>query len=90
MTKMSETKAAAKNSRKSSGKRNKFVREVIHEVAGWSPYERRAMDLLKLDKRRTARCFLKKRLGTHKRAMRKLGRLEEVIQEENLHHGHHE
>lgn len=81
-------KAIAHKQRKSSGKRVKLVREVIHEVAGWAPYERRAMDLLKLDKRRTARCFLKKRLGTHSRAMHKLTHLENVIQEENL-HGHH-
>jgi len=71
---------------KQSGKRIKFVREVIHELAGWCPYERRAMDLLKLDRRRQARVFLKKRLGTHKRAMKKLGHLETVIQQENLAH----
>ena len=88
---MSSTeKAVATKQKKSSGKRTKVVREVIHEVCGWAPYERRAMDLLKLDKRRTARCFLKKRLGTHARAMQKLTHLENVIQEENLHHGHHE
>ena len=73
---------------RSSGKRIKFVREVVHELAGWSPYERRAMDLIKLEKRRTARAFLKKRLGTHKRAMHKLTHLEEVIQEENMQHHH--
>ena len=84
---MSGTEKAAV-AKRSSGKHNKLVREVIHELAGWAPYERRAMDLLKLDKRRTARCFLKKRLGTHARAMHKLTHLETVIQEENL-HAHH-
>ena len=68
----------------SSGKRVKFVREVIHELSGWAPYERRVMDLLRLDRRRNARTFLKKRLGTHKRAMKKLDKLSEVIQQENL------
>ncbi|KAH0788261.1 ribosomal protein L36e [Histomonas meleagridis] len=72
----------------SSGKRAKFVREVIHELAGWSPYERRAMDLIKLEKRKSARTFLKKRLGTHKRAMHKLVYLENIIQEENMQHHH--
>lgn len=69
-------------------KRVAFARQVVHELAGWAPYERRAMDLIKLERRRAARCFLKKRLGTHKRAMKKLSRLEEVIQEENLQHHH--
>ena len=77
-----------KNTKGSSGKRSKFVREVVHELAGWSPYERRAMDLIKLEKRRAARSFLKKRLGTHKRAMHKLSHLENIIQEENMQHHH--
>jgi len=76
--------AKTQKAKRSSGKRNKFVRDVIHEVAGWAPYERRAMDLLKLDKRRTARSLLKRRLGTHSRAMRKLGKLEDVVQREAL------
>ena len=66
--------------RRSSGKHNKLVREVVHELAGWAPYERRAMDIIKLGK---------KRLGTHSRAMHKLHHLEDVIQEENMHHAHH-
>ena len=83
-------KQVAKDTKKnrSSGKRSKFVREVVHELAGWSPYERRAMDLIKLEKRRAARSFLKKRLGTHKRAMHKLSHLENIIQEENMQHHH--
>ena len=72
------------------GKRMKFVREIVHEVAGLSPYERRAVDLLKLDKRRNARKFLKKRLGTHQRAMKKLIYLEQAIQAEAMQHQHHQ
>ena len=68
----------------------KFVREIVHEVAGLSPYERRAVDLLKLDKRRNARKFLKKRLGTHQRAMKKLIYLEQAIQAEAMQHQHHQ
>lgn len=78
-------KAVATKVKRSSGKRAKFVREIVHELAGWAPYERRAMDLIKLEKRRTARSFLKKRLGTHQRAMHKLIYLENVIQEEAMH-----
>lgn len=82
-------KAAAPKQHRSSGKHNKLVREVVHELAGWAPYERRAMDIIKLGKTKTARAFLKKRLGTHSRAMHKLHHLEDVIQEENMHHAHH-
>ena len=76
---------ASQEQKKQKGTRTKFVREIIHEVAGWSPYERRAMDLIKLERRRAARVYLKKRLGSHQRAMHKLTKLEEVIQEEPLH-----
>ncbi|OHS93918.1 ribosomal protein L36e [Tritrichomonas foetus] len=86
---MSSTeKAAATKTHKSSGKHNKFVREVVHELSGWAPYERRAMDIIKLGKNKLARSFLKKRLGTHSRAIRKLHHLEDVIQEENIQHHH--
>lgn len=74
----------ATQQKKQTGTRTKLVREIIHEVAGWQPYERRAMDLIKLDRRRAARVYLKKRLGNHHRAMQKLNTLENVIQEESL------
>ena len=86
------TSKMAKNQQRSgqhsSGKRVNFARQVIHELAGWQPYEKRAMDLIKLERRRAAKQFLKKRLGTHSRAVKKLARLEEVVQEENLQHHH--
>ena len=53
------------------GKLNKrvtFVREVIGEVAGLSPYEKRCIELLKLGKEKRCLKLLKAKLGTHKRA----------------------
>jgi hypothetical protein len=40
----------------------KLVREVIREVAGFAPYERRIMELLKLSDKRAKR-FAKRRVG---------------------------
>mmetsp|Transcript_25034 Transcript_25034/g.68756 ORF Transcript_25034/g.68756 Transcript_25034/m.68756 type:complete len:114 (+) Transcript_25034:71-412(+) len=56
------------------GKLNKrvaFVREIIREVAGYSPYEKRTMELLKVGKEKRALKVLKNKLGTHKRAKAK-------------------
>ncbi|KAJ7180154.1 ribosomal protein L36e [Mycena crocata] len=50
--------------------KTKFVRSVIREVAGFSAYERRVMELLRNSK-----------LGTLLRSKRKLEELQGVIQE---------
>merc|ERR1712046_257672 len=44
------------------GRRVKFVREVVREVAGYAPYEKRIMELLKVGKNRR---------GAHQRAKKK-------------------
>jgi len=49
------------------GKLNKrvaFVKEVIREVAGFSPYEKRTLELLKVGKEKRALKLLKAKLGT--------------------------
>uniref|UniRef100_A0A6S9SL99 60S ribosomal protein L36 n=1 Tax=Chrysotila carterae TaxID=13221 RepID=A0A6S9SL99_CHRCT len=56
------------------GKLNKrvaFVREIVREVAGYAPYEKRTMELLKVGKEKRALKVLKSKLGTHKRAKSK-------------------
>jgi large subunit ribosomal protein L36e len=62
-------------------KRTKFVREVIREVAGFAPYERRVMELVKNSRDKRARKLAKKRLGTFVRAKRKVEELTNVIAE---------
>ncbi|KAI8051587.1 ribosomal protein L36e [Syncephalis plumigaleata] len=63
------------------GPRTKFVRELIREVAGFAPYERRVMELLKNGKDKRARKLAKKRLGTFGRAKNKVEELTNAIAE---------
>lgn len=44
-------------------KQSKFVRDMIREVCGFAPYERRAMELLKVSKDKRALKFIKKRVS---------------------------
>ncbi|XP_055357772.1 60S ribosomal protein L36-like [Paramacrobiotus metropolitanus] len=49
----------------------KFVRDIVREVTGLAPYERRCIELLRVGRDKRALKFLKRRLGTHLRAKRK-------------------
>ncbi|KAL9712924.1 ribosomal protein L36 [Leucoagaricus gongylophorus] len=66
--------------------KTKFVRTVVREVVGYSPYERRALELLRNSRDKKARKLVKKRLGTLLRSKRKLEELTEVIQESRRAH----
>ncbi|KAH7920167.1 ribosomal protein L36e [Leucogyrophana mollusca] len=70
----------------SQSTKNKFVRSVVREVAGFSPYERRVMELLRNSKDKKARKLTKKRLGTLLRSKRKLEELGTIIQESRRAH----
>merc|ERR1712224_803114 len=61
--------------------RNKLVKEVIREVAGFAPYERRMIELLKIGSAATFKRALKlakHRLGTHKRGLKKRAEMTEA------------
>ena len=63
-------------------KRSAAVRDVIREVAGFSIYERRAMELIRSGvaiKDKKARKLCRKKLGTHRRAMHKFHELGDFL-----------
>lgn len=68
-------------------KRTSFVREIVKEVAGLAPYERRVIELLRNSRDKRARKLAKKRLGTFGRAKKKVDELQRVIAEARR-HGH--
>lgn len=73
---------APKNQRRMS-KGKKLCKEVIREVVGFAPYERRIIELLKIGSAATTKRalkFAKKRLGTHRRAKKKREEMIEVVQ----------
>lgn len=57
----------------------KFQRDLVREVVGHAPYEKRTMELLKVSKDKRALKFLKRRLGTHIRAKRKREELSNIL-----------
>ncbi|KTW29352.1 hypothetical protein T552_04107 [Pneumocystis carinii B80] len=58
-----------------------FIRDVIREVTGFAPYERRVIELLRNSKDKRARKLAKRRLGTFGRAKRKIEELTHFIVE---------
>lgn len=65
-----------------------FVKSIIREVAGFSPYEKRVMELLRNSKDKKAKKLTKKRLGTLLRSKRKVEELSTIIQEQRRQAGH--
>lgn len=64
------------------GDRTKVIRSVIREVCGFTPYEKRMIEILKgggRNPQKRAWKFAKKRLGTHVRAKRKVAEIQNVI-----------
>ncbi|AOW27423.1 60S ribosomal protein L36 [Candida albicans P57072] len=68
-----------------SSQRTVFVRSIVKEVAGLAPYERRLIELIRNAGEKRAKKLAKKRLGTHKRALRKVEEMTQVIAESRRH-----
>ncbi|KAH8917780.1 ribosomal protein L36e [Atractiella rhizophila] len=70
------------NRKGAQSKRNLFVKNIVREVAGFAPYEKRVMELIRNSKDKKAKKLTKARLGTLKRAKRKIDDLTGVIAEQ--------
>jgi large subunit ribosomal protein L36e len=68
-------------------KKTRIVRELVREITGFAPYERRVMELLRISKDKKALKFLKKRIGQHGRAKRKRDEVQGILT--NLRKQHH-
>ncbi|CUM66196.1 uncharacterized protein PRCAT00003854001 [Priceomyces carsonii] len=66
-------------------KRTEFVRNIVKEVSGLAPYERRLIELIRNSGEKRAKKLAKKRLGTHKRALRKVEEMNQVIAQSRRH-----
>ena len=63
-------------------KRVKVIRQVVKEIVGHAPYERKIMEMLKqskANKEKLAYKMCKRALGTHRRALRKREQLKEAV-----------
>ncbi|KZZ93027.1 60S ribosomal protein L36 [Ascosphaera apis ARSEF 7405] len=76
-----ETKQRISRTKGHLSRRTAFVREIVKEVAGLAPYERRVVELLRNAQDKRARKVAKKRLGTFGRAKRKVDEMQKVIAE---------
>lgn len=66
------------------GKRTKFVREVIREVSGFAPYERRIIELMRVGLDKRALKLAKRKIGTHRRALKKREEMGNVVSAQRL------
>jgi large subunit ribosomal protein L36e len=76
-----EKKARPSHAKARISKRTSMVREIVSEVVGLAPYEKRLLDMLKtggVSAEKRMYKFAKRRLGTHKRATRKRDSIKEV------------
>ncbi|KAA3678943.1 large subunit ribosomal protein L36e [Paragonimus westermani] len=60
-------------------KQAKFTRDLIREIVGFAPFEKRILELLKNDREKRALKFAKKRVGGTRRAKKKREELLKIV-----------
>lgn len=56
-------------------KEKAFIKSIVSEICGLSPYEKKALDLYRKGEEKKAKTFLKKRLGSMARAEKKFDKI---------------
>merc|ERR1719146_479495 len=77
-----KARPSSRKAKRSCGTRAKLIKEVVREVVGFAPYERRLIELIKIGSSATMKRSLKlakKRLGTHKRGLKKRAAMVEAV-----------
>ncbi|CEF67077.1 60S ribosomal protein L36 [Strongyloides ratti] len=67
-------------------KKTKVVRELVREITGFAPYERRMMELLRVSRDKKAFKFTKARVGTHLRAKKKRDEIQNIMNQMRKQH----
>jgi len=62
-----------------NSKHNIFIREVVREVSGFSPYEKRLLELLRNGLEKRALKLAKRKLGTRTRAKKKFNEMTDSL-----------
>jgi large subunit ribosomal protein L36e len=76
-----EQKPRPSNQKGRLSKRTRMVRDLVSEVVGLNPYEKRLLDMLRtggVSAEKRLYKFAKRRLGTHKRALKKREQIKET------------
>ncbi|KAL5004437.1 hypothetical protein ScPMuIL_017893 [Solemya velum] len=79
-TKMTHKKPRPARRMGTQTKHARFIRDLVREVVGFSPYEKRIQELLRISKDKRALKFAKKRLGSHIQAKKKREEMQAMIQ----------
>eukprot|EP01120_Amphizonella_sp_Union-15-10_P008482 TRINITY_DN3058_c0_g1_i1.p1 TRINITY_DN3058_c0_g1~~TRINITY_DN3058_c0_g1_i1.p1 ORF type:complete len:107 (+),score=23.67 TRINITY_DN3058_c0_g1_i1:120-440(+) len=84
ITSIKKRKSYKQTSRRIKHPRTAFAREVIREVSGFAPYEKRLLELLRNNQDKKSVRFAKRRLGTQNRAIRKKDEMTRALQQERM------
>merc|ERR1719245_1543634 len=56
---------------------------IMREVVGLCPYEKRCVEILRINATKRAKKFLRKRLGSQRAGRRKMAELQNIMAEQN-------
>ncbi|GAB66376.1 60S ribosomal protein L36 [Plasmodium cynomolgi strain B] len=82
VTKRNLKKSIKKKAKSSKSQRKELINDVVREITGFSPYEKRLIELIKIGTSAATKRSLKyakKKLGTHKRGKAKREEIQKIV-----------